>query len=285
MAHSNNSVLCCLLLVGTLVASAGVAPWRAPEAGVRTISLTRVVRIPVTKLNTQETAATVGGDVGTLTLSAEAPDEPPEGPNGFDVVDDGSFLVTDPLRRRIAVFDSQGKFRQEWKIGFAADSVTVIPSSLILVREASTGQLHAFDGKGQSRPAEGAALPEPETARLLSATRGSVTRSAGGTSGVLEVQLDKPGLRLLSLQSLATDREGNTYVALETTAGGETTEGINLNKYVRKYSKDGKLVCEITDIPLDYYVRPVDELRVHQGIVYQLMTTNSEVRINVWDTH
>jgi hypothetical protein len=220
-------------------------------------------------------------------ISTGAPDELPEGPSGFDVLDDGSFVVTDPLRQRIAVFDPQGKYRRDWKLGFAADSVTVIPSGLVVVREASTGQLYAFDNEGQSRPSQGVALPKPEEARLLSARSGTVTRPASGgfPGGVLEVQFDKPALRLLSLQGLGTDREGNTYVALETTAGGETTEGINLNKYVRRYGADGKPVDETADIPLDYYVHPVDELRVRKGIVYQLMTTGSEVRINVWDTN
>jgi len=287
MARSIGRVLRCLLLIGAPAASCAVAGWVAPEPAVRTITLTRVVRIPITTLTAQETAPAAGGNVGTLMISTGAPDELPEGPNGFDVLDDGSLLVTDPLRQRIAVFDSQGKYRRDWKLGFAADSVTVIPSGLVVVRDASTGELHAFDREGQSRPAQGAALPEPEAARLVSPRSGTVTRSANGGShgGVLEVQFDRPGLRLLSLQSLGTDREGNTYVALETTTGGDTTEGINLNKYVRRYGADGKLVDETADIPLDYYVHPVDELRVHKGIVYQLMTTSTEVRINVWDTN
>jgi len=88
---------------------------------------------------------------------------------------------------------------------------------------------------------------------------------------------------LFSLEVLATDSGGNTYVALESTTGSREADEINVNKYVRKYSADGKLVDEIADIALDYYVTPVDELRVRRGVVYQLLTTNTEVRINVWD--
>jgi len=224
---------------------------------------------------------------GTLTLSAGAVDEAPDGPDGLDILDDGRLLVTDPLRRRIAVYNAKGTFRQEWKIGFAADSVTVIPGGLVLVRDATTGQFHVFDRDGRPRSMEAATLPAPAEARVLTGNRGTVARPATEhtAGGALEIQFDQPGLRLLSLESLATDRDGNTYVALETTAGGEVMEGISLNNYVRKYGTDGKLVCEVADIPLDYYVRPVDELRVRKGIVYQLMTTRSDVQINEWDTN
>jgi hypothetical protein len=219
-------------------------------------------------------------------ISPGATDEPPEGPAGFDVLDDGTLLITDPLRSSISVFDSQGKFRKAWQIGFAADSLTVITGDLVLVRDARTGRLHAFSREGQARSSEGVTLPVAEEARVLTGKNGTVTRPAVGKfhGGPLAIQFDKPSLALLSLQSLATDPEGNTYVALETTAIGETTEQVTLNKYVRKYSAEGKLICEVADIPLDYYVAPVDELRVRRAKVYQLLATSSEVRINVWDT-
>jgi hypothetical protein len=274
------------LFLVTAFSNAGHGPiGLAPD--VRTIALTRVVRIPVSTASAQETAGPQNGDSANLSVWPGAADEPPEGPNGFDVLDDGSFLISDPLRGRVAVFDSQGKFLEAWKIAFAADSVTLIPKGLVLVHEASTGQLHVFDSQGQPRPNEGAELPEPAKARVLDSRSGTVARLATGDArgGPLDVRFDTPGSTLLSLQSLATDHEGNTYIALETTAGGEATGAINLKKGVRKYTASGKLVCEIADIPLDYYIAPVDELRVHKGMVYQLMTTSSEVRINVWDTN
>lgn len=285
MARSTGTMLRCLLMACAFVAMVSVGGLPTPSPGVRTVPLTRVVRLPLVTLDTLGTAATAGGHAGALTVSPGASDELPEGPNGFDVLDDGSFLITDPLPQRVAAFDSQGTFKGDWKIGFAADSVTVIPGGLVVVREASTGQLHAFDRQG--RPlTQPAALPEPAEASLLSADSGSVTRPAtpGGGGGLLEIRMEKPGLRLLSLESLAIDRQGDTYVALETTAGGDAAEGVNLNKVVRRYDAVGKLVCEVADIPLDYYIPPVDELRVRNGILYQLMTTSHEVRINVWDT-
>ena len=215
-----------------------------------------------------------------------AADEPPEGPDGFDILDDGGVLITDPLRSRLSNFDSHGDFRKAWEIGFPADSVTVTGNGLVLVREARTGELHAFTQEGQSRPLEGMTLPEQAQARVLNGRNGTVIRPSldTATGGSLAIQFDRPGLTLLSLETLETDHAGDTYVALETTTG-QAADTINLNKYIRKYSPSGNLLGEIANIPLDYYVAPVDELRVHKGMVYQLLTTKSEVRINVWDTN
>src|SRR5215467_7949604 len=86
-------------------------------SGARSVSLARVIRIPVRTLVTPEVAAQSGHETNDLIVSAAAPDEPPEGPDGFDVLEDGSVAITDPFRKRIAIFDSAGKFRQEWNIG------------------------------------------------------------------------------------------------------------------------------------------------------------------------
>ena len=277
-----------LFLLSLLLA--GDAPAVRPELAPNlcTIPLTRVLRIPVSTIGTQGTAESLNATRATLMISPGATDEPPEGPDGFDVLEDGTLLITDPLRRRVSSFDSDGRFRKTWKIGFRADSLTAIANGLVLVREASTGRLHAFDREGQARPAEAVTLPERMEAQVLTGqNRGTVMRPTidNAHGGPLVIQFDKPGVTLLSLESLATDQKGDTFVALETTASGEAPEAIRLNKYVRRYSSDGKLLCEIADIPLDYYVSPVDELRVHKGVVYQLQTTSSEVRVNVWDTN
>jgi hypothetical protein len=286
MVRASGVILLCLLSGLLAIDAPGGRPELAPD--LCTIPLTQVIRIPVRTLSPHDTAESLNAAPATLMIWPGAADEAPDGPGGFDVLDDGSLLITDPLRSHVSSFDSHGRFRKAWKIGFAADSLTVIANGLVLVREASTGRMHAFDREGQTRAAEGGTLPERAEARVLvGQNRGTVMRSAidNARGGPLAVQLDKPGLTLLSLESLATDQKGDTYVALETTAGGEAADSISLNKYVRRYSRDGKLLCEIADIPLDYYVTPVDELRVHKGVVYQLQTTSSEVRINVWDTN
>jgi hypothetical protein len=251
-----------------------------PQAGAfRTVAVTRVVRIPAT--NEVGTNASGPSEAARLAVSPGSQDELPEGPDGFDVTANGNFLITDPLRKRIAVFDGNGAYRSEWQIGFGADSVTILSGNLVQVREARTGQLHLFDMQG--KPAAGStSQDERAEARLTGPGSGVVNwRGAGGRPGSqLEVKFEKPGLKLLSLQGIALESSGDTYVALESTAGGDA---VDLNKIVRRYSPGGKAVNETTDLPLDYFVRPIDEIRVRNGLVYQLMTTKPEVRINVWN--
>jgi len=250
-----------------------------PESGVRTIPLTRSVRLPTIKLSQGQDLEDLSGN-SALVVWPGATDEPPEGPNGFDVFDDGSFVIADPLPKRVDEFDGSGQLRRTWRPGFAPDSVTVLSSGLIVVREAATGQSHVFDREGHPHAGQEVSPPQPSATRLVNRTTATVARP--GKQGTLEVHFERPGLVLLSLESLATDDAGNTYVALEST-GGAAGEGIDVNKYVRKYSADGRLLSEVADIPLDYYVTPVDELRVHKGIVYQLYVASSEARINIWD--
>jgi hypothetical protein len=286
MIRSSGIIL--LFLLCGLLASGAAGSRPGTTQNLCTIPLTRVLRIPVGVLAAQDTAKAPSAASTNLMISPGAEDELPEGPDGFDALDNGSLLITDPLQRRIVSFGSDGKFLKTWNIGFAADSLTVMANSMVLIREASTGRLHAFDREGQARNTEEATLPPGAEAQVQSGkNRGEIMRLASdGTHGSpLEIQFDKPGLVLVSLESLATDKKGDTYVALETTASGGSPDAINLNKYVRRYSSDGKLLCEIADIPLDYYVAPVDELRVRNGLIYQLQTTKSEVRVNVWDTN
>jgi hypothetical protein len=242
-----------------------------PETIVRTIPLSRTVRIPLAT-----TSSAAGQGSKTLLVSEAGTDELPEGPAAFDVFDDGSLLIADPLSNRLAVFSSRGEYQKEFKIGFAADDVTIMPGGLILVREASTGDNHLIDREGKPRQGETTPPPEAE-AKLLTDKTGTVMRASGG---LLQVTFDKPGLRLLSIQALATDQEGNTFVALEATPGGEI---VDVSKYVQEYAASGKLVSEVADIPLDYYVIPVDELKVRKGVLYQLRSTASEIQINEWE--
>jgi hypothetical protein len=268
--------LCALVvLISTACSSSGPPASPVP----RTIEPTRVVRIAATTEITNPAGGPV--DPAKLALSLGSTDELPEGPNGFDVAPDGSYLITDPLRRRIAVFDRNGQYRSEWQIGFAADSVTIAAGNLVQVRDARTGEFRLFDLQG--KPAGGnPSSTDVGEARLAGPNTGVITwaPATAGRGRTLEVQFEKTGTRLLSLQPLAIASSGDGYVAVESTTGGDA---VNLTKSVRRYSPEGKLIAETTDLPLDYFVRPTDELRVKDGVVYQLMTTMSEVRINVWD--
>jgi hypothetical protein len=255
---------------------------------IRKIQLTRAVRIPVIKASGADNSGGARGqDSTSMAIWPGATDELAEGPCGFDVLDDGSLLITDPLSRRVSVYDAQGKFRRVWEVGFAPDSVTVTSDGLVLVREASTGQIHVFDREGKARSGGEAKTPVQAQARVLTGKSGTVSSmSRGGSAGgSIAVRFDEPGSELLSLESLGTDPDRGTFVALEAATHEKGDDAINVKKSVRRYGLDGRLISEISDIPLDYYVVPVDELRVHKGVVYQLMTTSTEVRINEWDTN
>jgi hypothetical protein len=262
------------LLARQLVSQAG------PETSVSNKVPPRVVHIPLTTLAEPGKSESAPTADDTLTVTAGGADELPEGPAGFDVFDDGSFLIADPLRKRLAVFAPTGKFVRELKIGFAADSLTIMPGGLIQAREANTGAAYFFDREGQPRKPE-ETPPQTGEVHLLNGQSGTIARPAGGEGGPLHVTFEKPGLRLVSIEGLAAD-QGNIYVALEAAANGEK---IDVTKYVRKYSAEGKMISEISDLPLDYYVSPVNELRIRKGVLYQLMTTRTEVQINEWDVN
>ena len=168
-----------------------------------------------------------------------------------------------------------------------ADSVTVNDKGRVAVREANTGKVHAFDSEGKPDPNEAATVLAPAEVKVARGeNRGTIYRTAAiSHGGPLAVDLTKPGMTLLSLEHLGTDGKGDTYVALEATGGSDASGAVNLSKYVRRYAGDGRLLCETAELPLSYYVAPVDEIRVHGGVIYQLQTTSAEVRVNLWDTN
>jgi hypothetical protein len=246
---------------------------------VRTIPLTRTVKIPLIQIKED---AKSGKESLAMVVSTGAMDEPPEGPNGFDVLDDGSVVITDPILWRLVVYAAGGTRVRSYDVGFSPDSVTAMTDGLILVREANTGQMHVFDREGNVYAGK---IPKPEStpqAIRLSAKEGTIVSII---NGAIKVQFDEPGLALLSLEGLASDPDLGTFVALETTVPKSETDSIDVRKIVRRYSPSGVLSAETSPIPLDYYVPPVDELRVRKGVIYQLMTTRTEVRINEWDTN
>lgn len=259
-----------------------------PAQHGRRIALTRTLKLPVRVLQAAGDSSAAARDSAALLVWPGATDEPPEGPAGFDVFDDGRVLVADPLQKRLAMFDPQGKFERSWEIGFAADSVRVTKDGSVLVREQTTGGLRAYDREGKIRagalptvPALPTALVQPggRAGQLVSGV-GQVTSYRG-----FDVHYDQPGSALLSLEPLAIDPDRGTYVALEVSAPATDGEAINLNKMIRQYAVQGTLISETSAIPLDYYVLPTDELRVRKGVVYQLMTTRNEVQIHEWDTN
>src|ERR1017187_378227 len=261
------------LSLGVMLLACTGGAQRPSDVIPRTVSMTRTARILAEALAPDSKPA---ADPRWLLMSPGGPDELPQGPDGFDVTKDGNYLITDPLRKRIAMVRPDGGYLSEWPVGFAADSITVAPDESVQIREASTGEIHVFDLEGREHPGPAVSIPTVQ-ARLAGPNRGFVDRLKGGP---LEIRFEKPGLTLISLQAVSSDPAGDTYVAVEATPGGDTVE---ISKSIRRYSADSRLLAETSSLPLEYYVRPVNEIRVRKDVVYQLMTTSSEVRINVWD--
>jgi hypothetical protein len=86
---------------------------------------------------------------------------------------------------------------------------------------------------------------------------------------------------MVSLEKLGTDSRGRIYAALETASRDDE---VAVEKLVRKYGKDGTLLAEISDVPLDYFVAPLREFRLRGTSLYQLLPKRGDVQINVWDT-
>lgn len=255
---------------------------QTPAAEVRTIPMSLAAKIPVTTLKLRD--ATAGSDdPARPAVWPGAADEPPEGPDGFNLLPDGGLIITDPLRASLSIFSREGNYRASWKIGFAADSIVAVADGFLTVREADTGRLIVLDNEGRPAGDKRPVSPALASAKLLSPTSGVIAPTSSGDHAPIEVSLNKPGLSLLSLEGLGVDEAGDTYVALETTRKGAESEGVDVSKFVRKYSRDGRLLGESSELPLDYFVTPVDELRVVHGVVYQLMTTPTEIRINSWN--
>lgn len=267
------------LALATVVAGGQVAG-TPQDAGSRTVKITRVVSIPLRTVAGHETAQDSATQLPGLAVSKGGEDEPPQGPAGFDVSADGSFLITDPLMQRLAQFSSEGTFMRSLPLGFAPGSVTIRSDGTAQIKAAQSNDVFLLDKSGELHPSE--ASPPRDSAKITSPHDGIFWRSEPGSTPI-PVHLENPSLTLLSLQLAGVGADGSAYVALESTSSQVGSEAIDVIKSVRRYSPNGKLICQTENMPLDYYITPVDELRVHKGIVYQLMTTPSEVRINIWD--
>ena len=260
---------------------AGAASSGAPQgADSRTVKITRVVSIPLRTVAAHETAQDTATQSPLLAVSKGGEDEPPQGPDGFDVSADGSFLIADPLMQRLSKFDANGRYVRSFPLDFAPGSVTFRSDGTAEVKAAQSNDVFLLDRNGELRRTD--ATPLRESAKVTSRHDGMFWGSEPGSAPV-NLHLENPALTLLSLQLAGEGEDGSMYVALESTSGSSGDAGIDVNKSVRRYSREGKLISQTDNVPLDYYVTPVDELRVHKGVVYQLMTTPSEVRINIWD--
>jgi hypothetical protein len=256
---------------------------------VRPIPPTRTISLRAQQLRDPDQAS----DKTALTLSSAAADEGPEGPTGFDVMRDGGFLITDPLRSRLVSYDSQGTFRWELPIQYRAETVRILDTGDMETFNLidSKRYLHARDAQGNFGPPQAApsgqvtaAQADAGVSRLLNAAHGSISElpGSGQAGSPIEVFFEAAGRRLVSLRRLGKDAQGNSYVALESASASGT---IDVQTVIRKYAPDGRQIGEIQGVLSDSIVHPVEEFRERGGVIYQMAPYATEVRIQVWDTN
>lgn len=265
---------------------------KAPAAPAKpsAIALTRSVTIPTA---VAADPALVQGNNGVLTLSEGGDDELPEGPTTFDVLSDGGFVIADPLRQRLVFYDPSGQFRFDLVVHFSAERLRVLPENTLSVVRYQTGDRYIYqaDNSGQYQPPRLATAQDPDpdaadagVARLEGRNLATVNAqpAANTESAPVPVRFDAIGEEMVSLRRLGLDARQRTYVVIEAAFPGQR---VDVRKLVRKYTAQGQALVEIADIRLDYYVHPVDEFRLRDGVLYQLMPKAAETRINIWDTN
>jgi hypothetical protein len=228
-------------------------------------------------------------------------DELPGGPQGFDVLENRSFVVADPLRKRLAFFDSTGSYLASCPLGFPVTSVTRVGNQFE-VRDLQSGDWYRarlLEGLGQSECIVEEA--PPESIGLRSAEEGgeaTLDRSARNVGTIdwtlgaradrtpLEVTYESDSTRMVSLQGVgpvsgAARGLGDELmvVAIEAATPAET---IQLRKDVRVYDESNRLVAAVSDVPIDYFIPPVNEFRVLGTRLYQLYVKRDGVRIKIW---
>ena len=267
-------------------------PPEGPSSPVKAtaVSLTRSVTIPARVV---ADPAVAPSNSAVLTISEGGDDEPPEGPTSFDLMSDGGFAVTDPLRHRIVFYDAAGKFRFDLLIHIAAERLRVLPNNALSIVRYATGEryISEADSAGNYGALRLATERDPDLdaadAGVVTLLSGSQATVGGQSSPVSEVptvnvRFSALGENMVSVRRLGTDVRRRTFVAMETAFAGQR---VDVREIVRTYGGNGENLSEIGDIPLDYLVHPVDAFRIRDGVLYQLMPKASEVRINIWDTN
>jgi hypothetical protein len=262
----------------------------ASNGKAKAVALTRSVTIPARVVADPSAAPT---DPGMLTISEGGEDEPPEGPTSFDLSSDGGFLIADPLRQRIVFYDAAGKFRSDLLIYFQAERLRVLPNNALSAVRHETGERYIFDVDSSGHYAAPRVATDRDAdldagdagvVKLVNGNQATVTGqpSASAENPMVNVGFSAIGESMVSVRRLGVDVRQRTYVAIEAAFPGQR---VDVRKIVRLYSGNSQALSEMLDIPLDYLVHPVDEFRIRDGVLYQLMPKSSEVRINIWDTN
>jgi hypothetical protein len=219
-----------------------------------------------------------------LLVRSASEDEQAVGPNSFDIGDDGTILVSDPVRERIAVFKTSADnkvavYKSEFNLSFAGILKELGPLT------ARVQSLELDHGKNISNAKLGVKESDPELAAEPAVLSGNnqavVSRTFQDKStSPLKLGFIGAGEDLVSIAGLGTDQYGYTFCLLEI---GRPGNQIDVRRVIRKYAKDGRLAAEIANIPEQQDISPVKEFTVRSGVVYQMVVGKSGTILNHWD--
>ena len=263
------------------------------------LAMVDVIELPTRLIRTGGAAMTAGEN--ELVLLDAGDEEVPQGPQGFDVLEDGSFVIADPLGERLAFYDSAGVYLASCELGLAPQSVTRIGSQFE-VRGLHTGawyRARLLEGEEGSEciveeaPPETVGVRAAEEAGEAELVRDTVnfgtidwTRGSRADRQPLEVSYQSDTTRMVSLQGVGPVTGANRgfgdelmVVAIEAASPAET---IRVRKEIQVYDETNRLVALVPDVDVDYFIAPVTEFRIHGPKLYQLYPHRDGVRINVW---
>lgn len=267
-----------LLLALTMVSGLG-GPRAASAQLPDSVYLVSTITLPTVAL---------GGDAVDQALSLlgatqGGEDELPRAPQSFDVLLGGIVVVADPLRRRLAYFDSDGTYLDQTALPFSPRRVRRT-ADFLEVEDASTGRYFRVDelgnallspgGQAPGRAADDAvAVLDRETGRS-----GQVSWPGRSDSPPLEVTLAEELGRMVSLRGIDVGQVG-MFVALESAPDEDLGE---VEMRVRVYDAEGVLTAELETADEDYLVHPVDEFRIVGDLMYRLIPLAGGIKIETW---
>jgi hypothetical protein len=248
---------------------------------IREISAFRTISIPVQWVDETEPVPE------KLTLRRGGEDELPQGPTSFDVITDGSFVIADPLLRRIVRYDSLGQFMADTDVGMRISRVRMETDGDLYLKNFSTATEYMLTEDAGIMPVDTSLksrdIDSGHQVKISGRDRGTILRQGMRSleDNAIDVRFESDSTQMIAMQYLGADEENNPVVALETTGGDAT---IDIIKIIRKYGSDGTPLCQFRDISADYFVYPEDAFRVHGDYVYQFVPRETDVMIKVWDT-
>jgi hypothetical protein len=271
-------------------AMCGPADHSSQGAAHSPLAVSRVVHIPLRLVGDLQKKPLPPNEPGFLVISPGSEDELPEGPNAFEVLDDGGVIISDPLLNRLVVFDSAGNFKRALSLGFASDEVTQLENGALGIRRANTDALYQLDSKDVIRASDPAIgmrgdLAGAGVAKRVSLDHGTIVNRMQGRQRIadpLDVHYVSDTTQMVALRSLATNAEGATFVALTVTS--HATDAVKTNTIVRKYSRSGELLCQTAELPSDYVVFPTNPIRVRNNMIYHMIPGKDAVTIKIWNT-